>query len=797
MTTNRPWLYIVLTAAFTVLIIAVALVGYNLLSLAFGKPPTPTPVATVSPGQTPVASATTDALTSPTPLPTLTPTTTPLASTPAVPEVTVVADLLNVRSGPGLTFDIIATVPSGTVFRAEGRTEDGLWLLVCCVGGQWGWVANTAELVTINFNLLTLPVVTFPPPVATAPPPTWTPAPLPTWTPAPPPTWTPVPTWTPWPTPTAVRPTATPAPGGSWLGEYFNNSDLLGTPVLTRFDPAVRFNWGFGSPAPGINADFFSVRWTSNQWFDAGDYLFQARVDDGMRLWVDNVQVINAWQDGGVRTVSGTRSLASGWHAVRVEYYERTGEALIDLTWQRQQSFPEWRGEYFANPNLAGQPTVVRNDVQIAFDWGLGSPAPGIPVDNFSARWTRNFYFLESGNYRFIVRVDDGARVLVDNVMVMNGWEEGPARNYVVERWYNAGWHAFEVQYFERVGTALIFFNWAPVQPTAPPATPLPTATATRTPPPPPTRTPTATPTRPATATPTSTATQPPATATPTSLATGTPTATPTFGPTATATPTIPSSEPTATATGEPTTTATATRTATPTATDEPTETPTHTPTPTATDEPAATPTATATRTASATPTATDEPTATPTPTDQPPPTATATRTPTATPEKPTATPTATATDEPTSTATPTRTPAITTRPTRTPTPPALRPTLSISPTMGYPGTTAVVVGAHWQPRDRITLALVSANVDSTEPPVILARVRSDRSGRFSVKVVIPMDSSLESQQLVWIVATNSTGRMTASTQFTIVQPDSDVAPPSDTPPDQDSPARPPDSSDG
>ncbi|MCB0200365.1 MAG: SH3 domain-containing protein [Anaerolineae bacterium] len=851
MTSNRPLFYVLLIAAFTVLIIAVALVGYNLLSLAFGQPPTPTPAATAAPGATLTATATVPVdVASPTPPATVTPTASPLPGTPSVPEVTVVADLLNVRSGPGLTFDVLATVPAGMVFRAEGRTEDGLWLLVCCVGEQWGWVANTAETVSINFNLLILPVVTIPLPVATNTPlPTWTPVSLPTATPVPPPpTWTPIPTWTPWwPTATPVppSPTATPAPGGAWLGAYFNNSDLLGTPAMVRNDPAVWFNWGFGSPAPGINNDFFSVRWTSNQWFDEGDYLFEARVDDGVRVWVDNVQVINAWQDGGVRTVSGTRTLAAGWHAVRVEYFERTGEALIELAWQRQQYFPEWKGEYYSNPNLAGTPILVRNDIAIAFDWGLGSPAPGIPADNFSVRWTRNFYFLESATYRFIVRVDDGARVLVDNAVVMDGWTDGPARDYVVERWYDAGWHKIEVQYYERFGKALIFFNWAPVQPTVSPVTATPTATASRTPTPQPTwtstppATPTSTATRPATTTPTATPTatgggsEPTATptatatmtwtptatstasATPTSSVTGTSTptatpsatATPTSEVTATPTPTDPGSEPSATPSPTPTEDLTATPTHTATATATPTDEVTATPTPTATatatriatptEEATETPTRTATATSTSQPTATRTRTATATPTDESTetPTATSTRTPTATSEPidtvtPTRTSTATAsaTSTATGTPTPTATSIFTTRPTRTPTPPSkptppsIQPGIVVSPTTGYIGTTAIVTGTNWTPRDRITLTIVAAGADSAEQPPVLARVRSDRFGRFSVDITIPLNRVLLSQRLVWIVATNSTGRMTAAAPFAIRQPDGDVPIPLETP---------------
>ena len=839
MTSNRPLFYVLLIAAFTVLIIAVALVGYNLLSLAFGQPPTATPVATAAPGATLTATVTASGdSASSTPPATATSTASPLPGTPSVPEVTVVADLLNVRTGPGLTFDVLASVPAGTVLRAEGRSEDGLWLLVCCIGEQWGWVANTAETVSINFNLLILPVVTFPLPVATNTPlPTWTPLPLPpppTWTPfPPPPTWTPIPpppTWTPWPTPPPPL-TATPAPGGAWLGEYFNNSDLLGAPAMVRNDPAVRFNWGFGSPAPGINPDFFSVRWTSNQWFNAGDYLFEARVDDGVRVWVDNVQIINAWQDGGVRTVSGTRTLTAGWHVVRVEYFERTGEALIDFSWQLQQYFPEWKGEYYSNPNLAGAPTLVRNDVGIAFDWGLGSPAPSIPVDNFSARWTRSFYFLESGTYRFVVRVDDGARVLVDDVLVMNGWTDGPARDYVVERWYNVGWHKIEVQYYERLGTALIFFNWTPVQPTVPPVTPTPTATAWHTPTPWPTWTPTWIPTW----TPTPTATRT-ATVTPTSTATGPATATPTVTPTATGGGSEPTWTPTPTATLTRTPTATSTASATPTSSATVAVTPTATSTPTATasasatptselaatptptdpgSEPSATPTdeptetVTPTRTATATsePTETVTPTRTATATSEPTETATPTRTATATSEPTetvTPTRTATATSEPTETATPTITPVLSTRPTRTPTPvkptpPAIRPSITISPTTGYVGTTVLVTGANWTPRDRIILTMLATDADSPEQPPVLARVRSDRFGRFSVAIVVPNSRALMGQRLVWIVATNSTGRMTATAPFAIRLSDDNPVPPEPPLPDSESPpdSSPPDASGG
>src|SRR5678815_5023963 len=49
---------------------------------------------------------------------------------------------------------------------------------------------------------------------------------------------------------------------------------------------------------------------------------------------------------------------------------------------------PGLKAEYFANKTLAGTPVVTRIDREVSFDWGMLSPAPGIPVDDFSARWT-------------------------------------------------------------------------------------------------------------------------------------------------------------------------------------------------------------------------------------------------------------------------------------------------------------------------------------------------------------------------------------------------------------------------
>ena len=72
--------------------------------------------------------------------------------------------------------------------------------------------------------------------------------------------------------------------------------------------------------------------------------------------------------------------------------------------------YPNWRAEYFNNPTWQGEPTQIRDDPVIAFDWGEDSPAPGAIGQNwFSVRWTRRIS-LPEGYYDFVLSADDQAR---------------------------------------------------------------------------------------------------------------------------------------------------------------------------------------------------------------------------------------------------------------------------------------------------------------------------------------------------------------------------------------------------
>jgi YVTN family beta-propeller protein len=134
---------------------------------------------------------------------------------------------------------------------------------------------------------------------------------------------------------------------GGLLGEYFNNLTFIGTPALTRVE-AVNFGWGSGSPGTGIGTNNFSARWTGSVLAaTTGTYRFRTVSDDGVRLWVNGVQVINNWSDHSATTnTSGTINLVAGQRvSIRLEYYEKGGQAVMRLRWLTPGS-----GTYVAIP---------------------------------------------------------------------------------------------------------------------------------------------------------------------------------------------------------------------------------------------------------------------------------------------------------------------------------------------------------------------------------------------------------------------------------------------------------------
>jgi beta-glucosidase len=112
-------------------------------------------------------------------------------------------------------------------------------------------------------------------------------------------------------------------------GEYFNNQDLEGTPALVRTDEHVDFKWGDGSYIDGGPTDHFSARWTG--YFvpkTSGEYKFYVSADDGVRLYLNDNNVVDDWHRHAETLDTYVQQLEAGHsYHVRLEYFEAVGAA--------------------------------------------------------------------------------------------------------------------------------------------------------------------------------------------------------------------------------------------------------------------------------------------------------------------------------------------------------------------------------------------------------------------------------------------------------------------------------------
>ncbi|MCB0175962.1 MAG: hypothetical protein KDJ97_36020 [Anaerolineae bacterium] len=246
---------------------------------------------------------------------------------------------------------------------------------------------------------------------------------------------------------------------GTWWVEYYNNPSLSGAPVVTLVERNIDHDWGFGSPNIETPPNNFSARWTNTSHFDRGTYLFTLTVDDGARVWLDGDLIIDAWDVGPLRERKAKMHFDEGGdHEVQVAYFDFKGPAVLKLD-VIQLGGPHdivgaWRGEYFNNRNLEGEPNAVRQDGQILFDWGYNAPLDKVAQDNFSVRWTRQILLERPGIYYFKVQHDDGMRIYVDDKIIYDSWYDQLSQYEVLRIGLKGGLRTFRVEHYEHIGTA-------------------------------------------------------------------------------------------------------------------------------------------------------------------------------------------------------------------------------------------------------------------------------------------------------------------------------------------------------
>lgn len=147
--------------------------------------------------------------------------------------------------------------------------------------------------------------------------------------------------------------------GTGLLGEYYQGETPAAfeeSPVLTRLDTVVNFDWVFGSPDPVLEGDYFLARWRGEVMAPAdGRYTFHVISDDGIRLWVDGQLLIDQWVPQPSTETTGSIQLEKGQrYSIRLEYFEAGGHAVARLLWSneliRRQVIP--KTQLFPAPQL-------------------------------------------------------------------------------------------------------------------------------------------------------------------------------------------------------------------------------------------------------------------------------------------------------------------------------------------------------------------------------------------------------------------------------------------------------------
>ena len=124
------------------------------------------------------------------------------------------------------------------------------------------------------------------------------------------------------------------------VAEYFQGRELQGSPVVTRVDSQLNFDFTGRPPAPGLGTTNISARWSGFLTAKiSGDYEIGLSALDGCRLWLDGKLLIDHWANCGTTPVQ-MHLTKDHKLAVKVEYWRGGGAARVKLTWLPPQADP-------------------------------------------------------------------------------------------------------------------------------------------------------------------------------------------------------------------------------------------------------------------------------------------------------------------------------------------------------------------------------------------------------------------------------------------------------------------------
>lgn len=272
----------------------------------------------------------------------------------------------------------------------------------------------------------------------------------------------------------------------NWYLAYYPNPYLAEPSSFVEHRTDIKMNFGRNAPREGFPNENYTIRLTSDTFFNAGNYRFYILADDSVNLTFDHNQHLISSIDNpqpGKLLVADLNIAASGVYHLQIDYRQNTDIAYLFFDYEstddgiRGPSFSGisptlppaeanlqpvgdllWTAQYYASHDLNSSPSVITGQTGLRMNWGWGSPFPSVPTDGFAARWNTSYAF-DGSEYVIQVLADDGARVFIDGALVLNDWGASTGQAMRVAVRPSAGVHNITVEYYEAAGLALIDFQ--------------------------------------------------------------------------------------------------------------------------------------------------------------------------------------------------------------------------------------------------------------------------------------------------------------------------------------------------
>jgi beta-glucosidase len=129
----------------------------------------------------------------------------------------------------------------------------------------------------------------------------------------------------------------------------------------------------------------------------------------------------------------------------------RTPFPVPSTAFSTESGQPGLTAEYFKSRDLSGDPAVVRIDSQVSFGFGVDHIPQWAELDGYTARWVGRIASPEPGTYKLQLIGGGGARVWIDDRLVIDDWKENqnpPASNRTLSLSFEKGkQHRIKLEY--------------------------------------------------------------------------------------------------------------------------------------------------------------------------------------------------------------------------------------------------------------------------------------------------------------------------------------------------------------